>query len=84
MHYAADAACAYMAWLCRAIEFEIVIIDDNSQDNTQGVVRQLQQLYGEDRIVTPLHLHHWSICWLSTMTRQADTLPYHSCAGVEM
>lgn len=36
---------------CREIDYELVIIDDNSQDNTQGVVRQLQQLYGEDRIV---------------------------------
>ncbi|KAA6426353.1 MAG: dolichol-phosphate mannosyltransferase [Trebouxia sp. A1-2] len=33
------------------IDYEIVIIDDNSQDNTQGVVRQLQQLYGDDRII---------------------------------
>ena len=36
---------------CSKIDYEIVIIDDNSQDGTQDVVRQLQQLYSEDRIV---------------------------------
>lgn len=40
------------------IDYEIVIIDDNSQDNTQGVVRQLQQLYGDDRIVRPAEKVH--------------------------
>jgi dolichol-phosphate mannosyltransferase len=32
-------------------KFEIVVIDDNSQDGTQDVAKQLQKLYGEDRIV---------------------------------
>ena len=31
------------------LDFEIVVIDDNSPDGTQDVVRQLQQAYGEDR-----------------------------------
>ena len=29
----------------------MIIVDDNSPDGTQDVVRQLQQAYGEDRIV---------------------------------
>eukprot|EP00245_Coleochaete_scutata_P000536 TRINITY_DN10639_c0_g1_i1.p1 TRINITY_DN10639_c0_g1~~TRINITY_DN10639_c0_g1_i1.p1 ORF type:complete len:240 (-),score=50.91 TRINITY_DN10639_c0_g1_i1:254-973(-) len=33
------------------VNFEIVIVDDNSPDGTQDVVKQLQQLYGEDRIL---------------------------------
>lgn len=31
------------------IDYEIVVVDDNSPDGTQDVVRQLQKLYGEDR-----------------------------------
>lgn len=48
---------AIVVWLLvktftsRDIDYEIVIIDDNSQDNTQDIVRQLQQLYGDDRII---------------------------------
>ncbi|KAJ6823303.1 dolichol-phosphate mannosyltransferase subunit 1 [Iris pallida] len=33
------------------IDFEIVIVDDGSPDGTQDVIRQLQQVYGEDRIL---------------------------------
>jgi dolichol-phosphate mannosyltransferase len=33
------------------LDYEIVVIDDNSPDGTQDVVRQLQQAYGEDRIL---------------------------------
>ncbi|GAB4818235.1 hypothetical protein N2152v2_005281 [Parachlorella kessleri] len=33
------------------VEYEIVIVDDNSPDGTQDIVRQLQKLYGEDRIL---------------------------------
>ena len=36
---------------CRRLDFEVIIVDDNSPDGTQEVVRQLQQAYGEDRIV---------------------------------
>ncbi|KAF9600457.1 hypothetical protein IFM89_009372 [Coptis chinensis] len=35
----------------RDIDFEIIVVDDGSPDGTQQVVRQLQQLYGEDRIL---------------------------------
>ncbi|KAK9826209.1 hypothetical protein WJX81_008657 [Elliptochloris bilobata] len=33
------------------LNFEVIIVDDNSPDGTQDVVRQLQQAYGEDRIL---------------------------------
>ncbi|GMH33843.1 hypothetical protein BSKO_01677 [Bryopsis sp. KO-2023] len=31
--------------------FEIIIVDDNSPDGTQGVVKKLQESYGEDKVV---------------------------------
>lgn len=33
------------------VSFEIIVIDDASPDGTQAVVRQLQKLYGEERIL---------------------------------
>ncbi len=39
-------------------EFEIIIIDDNSPDDTQKVARDLQKIYGSERIV----------CFFSMMT----------------
>lgn len=33
------------------LDFEVIIVDDGSPDGTQDVARQLQQLYGADRIV---------------------------------
>lgn len=38
----------------RDINFEIIIVDDGSPDGTQDIVKQLQQVYGEDRIVCTL------------------------------
>ncbi|KAM3279606.1 hypothetical protein ACQJBY_046769 [Aegilops geniculata] len=32
-------------------KFEIIIVDDGSPDGTQDIVKQLQQLYGEDRVL---------------------------------
>jgi len=41
----------------RGLDYEIIIVDDNSPDGTQEVVRQLQKAYGAERIVRrPLHL----------------------------
>lgn len=34
------------------LDYEIVVIDDNSPDGTQDVVKQLQQAYGRDRCAT--------------------------------
>lgn len=37
--------------LVRDVDFEIIIVDDGSPDGTQDIVKQLQKVYGEDRIV---------------------------------
>lgn len=34
---------------CSLINYEIIVIDDNSPDGTQDIVKQLQKVYGEDR-----------------------------------
>ncbi|RKO82934.1 nucleotide-diphospho-sugar transferase [Blyttiomyces helicus] len=36
---------------CRNIDYEIVIVDDNSPDGTIEVARELQNLYGEKHII---------------------------------
>ena len=36
------------------IDYEVIVIDDNSPDNTIEVAKQLQTAYGEDKIVRPL------------------------------
>lgn len=35
------------------IDYEIIVIDDNSPDGTLEIAKQLQKIYGEDRIVSP-------------------------------
>jgi dolichol-phosphate mannosyltransferase len=32
------------------INMEVIIVDDNSPDGTQNVVKELQRIYGEDKI----------------------------------
>ncbi|NWZ83808.1 DPM1 mannosyltransferase, partial [Poecile atricapillus] len=38
------------------IDFEIIIVDDGSPDGTQEVARQLEKIYGSDKIVRQLFL----------------------------
>lgn len=35
-----------------AIDWEVIIVDDNSPDGTQDVAKELQKVYGEDHIVS--------------------------------
>jgi dolichol-phosphate mannosyltransferase len=34
------------------VNFEIIIVDVGSPDGTQDIVKQLQEVYGEDRVVS--------------------------------
>lgn len=42
----------YKLFVCSSISFEVIVIDDNSPDGTQEVVKKLQELYGQDKIVS--------------------------------
>ena len=37
-----------------ALAWEVIIVDDNSPDGTQEIALQLQNAYGEDKIVSLL------------------------------
>jgi dolichol-phosphate mannosyltransferase len=38
-------------FLIRDVNFEIIVVDDGSPDGTQDIVKQLQQIYGENRVL---------------------------------
>ena len=40
-----------VAYVYSGCDYEIIVIDDNSPDGTLDVAKQLQRLYGEDKIV---------------------------------
>ena len=41
----------YLIFTDSGYDYEIIVIDDNSPDGTLEVAKQLQELYGEDKIV---------------------------------
>lgn len=37
--------------LCSGYCYEVIVIDDNSPDGTLDIAKQLQKIYGKDKIV---------------------------------
>lgn len=37
---------------CSNLSYEVIIVDDNSPDGTLDVAKQLQRIFGEDKIVS--------------------------------
>lgn len=46
-----------------SIDWEVIIVDDNSPDGTQDVAKELQKIYGEDRIVRKCSHLHTYLCY---------------------
>lgn len=40
-----------LIWNCSEYNYEIIVIDDGSPDGTLDVAKQLQHIYGEEKIV---------------------------------
>ena len=36
------------------LEWEVIVVDDNSPDGTQEIAKQLAKVYGEDKIVSKI------------------------------
>jgi len=60
---------------CSNIAYEIIVIDDNSPDGTQDIVKRLQKAYGADKIVS-LSFHQVSG---ATIHRNAIPLAETGC-----
>lgn len=41
-----------MCFFCSGFDYEIIVIDDGSPDGTLEVAKQLEQIYGSDKIVS--------------------------------
>ena len=48
--YIYNYTCTYVI-CCSGYKYEVIIIDDNSPDGTLEVAKQLQEIYGEEKIV---------------------------------
>ena len=47
--------CIFSQYTYRHLNWEIILVDDNSPDGTQDIAKQLQGVYGNDRIVIDVY-----------------------------